>query len=104
MSIFGADLRVGSIVHYVMAATDYLPGASRSGPQYRPAVVIDVPAAKGPQATIGLVVFLAGAEDGIPAIPPPPAPQCSCPVSCTAWKPAVMHSADHIPGTWHFPE
>jgi hypothetical protein len=104
MSIFSADLRIGSIVHYVMAPADYGTGASRSGPQYRPAIVLDLAAAKEPQATIGIVVLLAGAEDGIPAVPPPPAPQCNCPAPCTLWRPAVMQSGDHIPGTWHFPE
>lgn len=105
MSIFSADLRIGSMVHYVMAQADYGTGATRTGPQYRPAVVIDLPAAKGPQSTIGLLVLLAGAEDGV-AVPAPPAPippACHC-VPCTLWRPAVMHSADHIPGTWHFPE
>lgn len=104
MSIFGADLRIGSIVHYVMAPADYAPGATRKGPQYRPAIVVDLPAVKSPQSTVGLVVFLAGAEDGIPVPPGPPPAAFNCPVACSMWRPVVMHSADHIPGMWHFPE
>ena len=102
MGIFSADLRIGSIVHYVMLPADYSPGATRSGPEHRPAVVLDLPAAAPP--TLGLVVFLAGAEDGTPVPSVPPPAVYNCPVACTAWKPGVMHSADHIPGTWHFPE
>jgi len=104
MSLFGSDIRMGSIVHYVMAPADYGAGATRSGAEYRPAVVIDLPLMKTPQATIGLLVLLAGAEDGVSTPPAPAAPPCNCPVSSTLWRPSVMHSADHIPGTWHFPE
>lgn len=104
MSIFGADLRIGSIVHYVMAQADFGEGATRTGAQSRPAVVIDLPVTKGPQSTIGLLVFLAGIEDGIPTSPLPPPPVCNCPPRCNLWRPAVMYSQDNIPGTWHFPE
>lgn len=105
MSIFSPDIRIGSIVHYVMAPGDYGAGATRSGPRLRPAFVIDLPTTKDPQSTIGLLVFLAGAEDGVSTPPSPPAaPPCNCPVSSTLWKPAVMYSQDAIPGTWHFPE
>lgn len=105
MSIFSPDLKIGSIVHYVMAKADYGEGSTRIGAQYRPAVVIDPPMTKDAQVTTGLLVLLAGAEDGVSTPPSPPAaPPCNCPVSSTLWKPAVMYSQDGIPGTWHFAE
>lgn len=99
MSLFDKPIFTGLIVHYVMKAEDYLPGASRSGYEHRPAIVIDPPAKGDAAASVNLKVFRAEG-DGTPVQPAPPL--CPVPNPGTLWRAAVVYSAEHAPGTWHW--
>ena len=101
MSLFDRPILIGSIVHYVMRAEDYLPGATRSGYEHRPAFVMDPPAKGDAALSVNLKVIRAEG-DGVPEQPAPPAPAVPHPE--TLWRGSVVHSAEHTPGTWHWPE
>ncbi len=98
MSIFDRPIGIGLIVHYVMRAEDYLPGATRSGYEHRPAIVVDPPLkAENPVLAwpVNLQVIRADG-DGAPDLP------AANPFMM--WRTGVVYSSDHLPGTWHWPE
>lgn len=101
MSLFDKPIQIGALVHYVMRAEDYLPGATRSGYEHRPAFVMDLPA-KGPEDPakpwpVNLWVLRADGDGVIESTPPAIAP-------AMLWRAGVVHSSEKMPGTWHWPE
>lgn len=75
---------VGRIVHYVLTETTN----HERRHEHRPAIIVHA----WNDETVQLQVFTDASNDG---------PQGGTGV---VWRTSVMHSDEHLPGTWHFPE
>lgn len=82
-------LTEGRIVHFVMQA-DPMKHTVLEG-QHRPAVVVNsFPHLEREDGYANLLVFLDGENDGVPG--------------GVLWVTSKIHSDNHEPGTWHWPE